>query len=217
MPKRDRPRLRVIQGTAPQSLRPRAATRPQPAVESTGRTADATGVTQLEFAVLRFAATLALGVLALSLAVLTRMEPQLGVALVLAAVLAGALAPTLVASAQGRARRRRVRRALPMALDLLAIFIAAGLSLESALRRLAELRNDAFAEELRCVLAERKFESGVASLRELGRRTGLGEITALADRLSSTDRFGARAADVVRDELARLRTAGRQISRDANG
>jgi pilus assembly protein TadC len=199
MPEKARPPLRVIDGALPR--RPESvasedrARRPSPPVDTSA----------FERAVLAFAAALAAGILALSLAVLGRTPPAVGLGAVLLAVLIGAIAPGVVFRARARARRRRLRRALPLALDLLAIFIAAGLSLESALRRLAELRNDAFSEELRRVLADRGTDSGVSALREFASRTRLVEVAELAERLAGSDPLGARTADVVRDQLARLR------------
>jgi Flp pilus assembly protein TadB len=202
---RERPTLRVIEGTPPETVRSRSVAESRATAQSAERATDPLALSGLEWGILRFATSLAAGMLALSLAVFARLAPHVGLGLVLAAVLCGALAPALLRAARQEARRRRVRRALPLALDLLAIFIAAGLSLESALRRLAELRNDAFAEELRRVLGDRKTDSGVAALRELAKRTGLIEVAELADRLATSDRFGSRTADVLRDQLARLR------------
>ncbi len=111
-------------------------------------------------------------------------------------------------------RQRRITVGLPDALDLLVVCVEAGLGLDQAVARVGqELRiaHPDLSDELHLVILEvRVGKSREEALRELGVRTGVEDVKALAAMLIQTDRFGTDLARSLRVHSDNLRTKRRQ-------
>lgn len=111
-------------------------------------------------------------------------------------------------------RQRRLSKALPNALDMMVISVEAGLGLDAALQRVGEemgLASPDLAEELRLTSLElRAGKSRMEAFKNIGIRTGVDEIQALAALLIQTDRFGTSIADAIRVHAGGMRTKRRQ-------
>jgi tight adherence protein C len=128
--------------------------------------------------------------------------PGRAIAIVAAAAVAGHFAPALLVANLAARRRQAVARGLPDAIDLLVICAEAGLSIEVALARTA--RELAPAQPvLAAELHHTAIELGLLPNRadgfaNLARRLGLPQVTALADMLVQTERFGTPLAQALR-------------------
>jgi len=113
-----------------------------------------------------------------------------------------------------RRRQHRLRLALPDALDLLVVCVEAGLALDQAILRISQelrLTHPALTDELHLLNLEMRVgKKRTDALRELGDRTGVDDIKALAAMLIQTDRFGTSLAQSLRVHADSLRTKRRQ-------
>jgi tight adherence protein C len=129
-------------------------------------------------------------------------EPLRAIVIIGAGVLAGYLAPRLLAANLAARRRQAIAGGLPDAIDLLVICAEAGLSIDVALRRTA--RELAPAQPLLAAeLHQTAIELGLLpnradSFANLSRRLALPQVTALADMLVQTERFGTPLAQALR-------------------
>ena len=143
-----------------------------------------------------------------------------------AGVLAGAvaasfgwLAPAYQIKRRIRKRQLSLQRALPDTLDLLVVCVEAGLGLNQALVRVSEEIehvSEIMSEEL--VLANLEIRAGTPrdeALRNLGERTGLGDLKSLTAMLVQTDRFGTSIATALRVHSDTMRTKRRQRAEEA--
>ena len=135
---------------------------------------------------------------------------------------AGALAwigPSAVLSRKIRLRKKEIQRALPDALDMLVICVEAGLGLNQALLRVSEeveTMSPVLSEELQIVNLEmRAGTPREDALRNLGERTDVPDLRALATMLIQTDRFGTSIAQALRVHSDTLRTKRRQRAEEA--
>jgi len=115
-----------------------------------------------------------------------------------------------------RQRQERIRRSVPDALDLLVVCVAAGISLDAAILRVAReirLAHTDLAHELAVV--NRKTNAGIprdAALRGLWQRTGVEEIRALVSSMIQSEKWGTSVATVLRVSAETLRRKRRQIA-----
>lgn len=137
-------------------------------------------------------------------------------------LLAGTLAwfgPSAVLSRKIRLRKKEIQKALPDALDMLVICVEAGLGLNQALFRVSEeveTMSPVLAEELQIVNLEmRAGTPREDALRNLGERTDVVDLRALATMLIQTDRFGTSIAQALRVHSDTLRTKRRQRAEEA--
>ena len=99
-------------------------------------------------------------------------------------------------------RQKILRRSFPDALDLLIVCSEAGLSLDSALQKVASeinLSQPVLAEELNIVITE--IRVGIdrnKALQRLVERTGVDEIRGLVSALSQSMRFGTSIIDTMK-------------------
>ncbi len=118
-----------------------------------------------------------------------------------------------------RLRQKEIQKALPDALDMLVICVEAGLGLNQALVRVSdevETMSPVLAEELQIVNLEmRAGTPREDALRNLGERTGVPDLRALATMLIQTDRFGTSIAQALRVHSDTLRTKRRQRAEEA--
>jgi Flp pilus assembly protein TadB len=115
-------------------------------------------------------------------------------------VLAGVVLPPYLLRDQAQARRDQVRAALPGLLDLTGVLLAAGNSLEAAIRTAAAAHQDWTHQQLQHALhaAALSRQPAADALDQLGRRLGVAELTQLADGLAMAEREGA----AMRESLA---------------
>jgi tight adherence protein C len=131
----------------------------------------------------------------------------------------GWLMPDRLVVVKSRARGRRLRSAIPSALDILAISLEAGQSLDVALMDAARALRTAYrdlSEELFQVRLELRASSSRAdALRRLATRTGEPDIRKLSTLLIDADRFGTTLGPALRSHARMLRTRFRQQGQEA--
>jgi tight adherence protein C len=134
-------------------------------------------------------------------------------------VLPAWFAPRLWLRQRVAARQKEIQRALPDTLDLLIVCVEAGLGLNQALTRVAreiEGVSPAMGGELRVVNLEiRAGTPREDAFRNLGARTGVEDLRALATMLIQADRFGTSIAQGLRVQAEALRTKRRQRAEEA--
>lgn len=107
---------------------------------------------------------------------------------------------------------------LPDALDLMVVCVEAGLGLDQAMRKVAEEMAKSYAvlsEEFR--LSNLQLQMGAARndvLHELGQRTGVDDLKALAAILIQADKFGSSVAQALRVQSDSMRTRRRQMAEE---
>ena len=131
----------------------------------------------------------------------------------------GWLLPRFYLKRRIRLRQKELQKALADALDLMVVGVEAGLGLNQALQRVAEEIgpvSEAMSDELSLVnLQIRAGSSREEALRELGERTDVPDLRALAAMLIQTDRFGTSIARALRIHAETLRTKRRQRAEEA--
>jgi len=113
-----------------------------------------------------------------------------------------------------KARQTVLRLGLPDALDLIIICMEAGLGLDRALQRAGEemrVSLPEMAEELEVRALEQKAgRSRGDTWKNMGERTGVESIRALASILTQADKFGTSVGKALRGHAEALRTRRRQ-------
>jgi tight adherence protein C len=157
----------------------------------------------------RVALAAVLSILAVAPAILLPQLP-LKIAVVVIAAGIGFVAPGMFIDARRKARQRTIVRTLPDAIDLMVVCVEAGLSLASALNRVASefyRASPVLAGEFRLTVLETQAGKSLAqSLRTLGVRNGVQDLSTLASALIQTERLGTRVADTLRVQADGLRT-----------
>jgi tight adherence protein C len=133
---------------------------------------------------------------------------------------AGAMfyAPEIVVWFITRRRKDQIFLGLPDALDLMVVCVEAGLGLDQAMRKVSEEMKKSYpviASEFG--LANFQLQMGRARtevLRELGIRTGVDDVRALAGILIQADKFGSSIAQALRVQSDSMRTRRRQIAEE---
>jgi tight adherence protein C len=115
-------------------------------------------------------------------------------------------------------RKKQVFLTLPDALDLLVVCVESGLGLDAAMRKVTdEMKGHAkvICEEL--ALANLQLQMGRSRrevLHDLGVRTGVDDMKALAAILIQADRFGSSIAQALRVQSDSMRVRRRQIAEE---
>jgi tight adherence protein C len=126
-------------------------------------------------------------------------------------MVAGYILPEVWLNARVRQRQRAVLRALPNALDLLAISVEAGLSLDAAMLEVVHKWNNPFSEELSNVLADLKVgKSRRDALRGLAHRTEVPEVTTFVSALIQADEVGLSIGRTLAVQAEQIRLRQRQ-------
>ncbi|MFT5525405.1 MAG: tight adherence protein C [Pirellulaceae bacterium] len=126
--------------------------------------------------------------------------------------------PELVLMFLGMKRKEKIFLALPDALDLMVVCVEAGLALDQAMRKVAdELKktHPILADEFG--LCNGQMQMGKTRgevLQELGARTGVDDLRALASILIQADKFGSSVAKALRVQSDSMRTRRRQIAEE---
>ena len=117
-----------------------------------------------------------------------------------------------------RGRQEKIFLSLPDALDLLVVCVEAGLGLDAGMRRVAEELEDTAHEvcsELN--LANMQLNMGRPRrevLHDLGVRTGVDDVKALAAILIQADKFGSSIAQALRVQSDSMRVKRRQLAEE---
>lgn len=117
-----------------------------------------------------------------------------------------------------RGRQEKIFLSLPDALDLLVVCVEAGLGLDAGMRRVAEELYDSAPEM--CTefnMANMQLQMGRPRrevLHDLGVRTGVDDMKALAAILIQADKFGSSIAQALRVQSDTMRVKRRQMAEE---
>lgn len=117
-----------------------------------------------------------------------------------------------------RSRKQSIFLGLPDALDLMVVCVEAGLGLDQAMRKVSEEMKKTFrviADEF--ALSNLQLQMGrprATVLHELGIRTGVDDVRALAAILIQADKFGSSIAQALRVQSDSMRTRRRQLAEE---
>jgi tight adherence protein C len=115
-------------------------------------------------------------------------------------------------------RQQEIFLSLPDALDLLVVCVESGLGLDAAMRKVTdEMKGHAKVISEEFALANLQLQMGRPRrevLHDLGIRTGVDDVKALAAILIQADRFGASIAQALRVQSDSMRTKRRQIAEE---
>ena len=134
---------------------------------------------------------------------------QSPIGLVVAAACAGFgwLFPDLWLRSAATRRADEIERQAPLAIDLIASAVAAGISIDDAIRGAANSASGPLRAELETVSANLALgHRRAAELRDLGERTASPSLMRLATALRISDRLGVPLAAGLRRQAARTRT-----------
>lgn len=127
----------------------------------------------------------------------------------------GLLAPRFVIGARARARAQRIVSELPDALDLLAVFVSAGLGLEGAMAKLAETMHGPLADELSIVLTETRVGVGRRdALERFAARVGAREVSAFVRAVVQGEQLGTSLAETLRIQATESRLRRRAAAEE---
>jgi tight adherence protein C len=117
-----------------------------------------------------------------------------------------------------RARQNNIFFGLPDALDLMVVCVEAGLGLDQAMRKVSDEMKKTYvviAEEFGlCNLQLQMGRSRNEVLHELGARTGVDDLKALAAILIQADKFGSSVAQALRVQSDSMRVRRRQLAEE---
>jgi tight adherence protein C len=126
--------------------------------------------------------------------------------------------PELIVAFLGSRRKQAIFLALPDALDLMVVCVEAGLGLDQAMRKVADemkrtyrILSDEFAlSNFQLQMGRKRSEV----LHELGARTGVSDLRALAAVLIQADKFGSSVAQALRTQSDSMRIRRRQLAEE---
>jgi tight adherence protein C len=137
---------------------------------------------------------------------LVLLSSPVGLVLAAGCVLFGWLYPDLWLRGAASRRAERIERDAPLAIDLIASAVAAGISIDDAIRAAAEAASGPLRAELDAVSANLMLGSRRnAELRDLGERTASPSLARLAAALRISDRLGVPLAAGLRRQASRSR------------
>lgn len=117
-----------------------------------------------------------------------------------------------------KSRQDNIFYGLPDALDLMVVCVEAGLGLDQAMRKVAEEMKKSYriiAEEFGlCNLQLQMGRARSEVLHDLGARTGVDDLKALAAILIQADKFGSSVAQALRVQSDSMRTRRRQMAEE---
>lgn len=126
--------------------------------------------------------------------------------------------PMLALSQLVRRRKMQIFLGLPDALDLLVVCVEAGLGLDQAMRRVATEMKKSYrviADEFGlCNLHLQMGRARNQVLSDLGARTGVDDLRALASILIQADKFGSSIANALRVQSDAMRIRRQQIAEE---
>lgn len=139
----------------------------------------------------------------------------------MASVVVGGLGfylPEALLTLMKMSRQQKIFLQLPDALDLLVVCVEAGLGLDAGMRRVSEELNETAPEVCNeLATANMQLQMGKPRrevLHDLGIRTGVDDMRALAAILIQADRFGSSIARALRVQSDSMRTKRRQMAEE---
>lgn len=131
---------------------------------------------------------------------------------------AGFYIPEAMLTLLKMSRQQKIFLQLPDALDLLVVCVEAGLGLDAGMRRVSEELSSAAPEVCQeLATANMQLQMGKPRrevLHDLGIRTGVDDMRALAAILIQADRFGSSIAQALRVQSDSMRTKRRQMAEE---
>jgi tight adherence protein C len=173
------------------------------------------GLGPVELLGLQFGMALAGTIVGLLGATLTDASDWQFLTVVLGGTLIGYFLPSLVVDALARRRKDAIRKALPGSLDMLALSVEAGLSLDGAFAQVAHRWLTPLSEEFRSVLLE--FQMGRdrrQALQDMAIRTGLSDVMRFTTAVVQADMLGVPLSRVLFEQAADMRLRRRQRAED---
>jgi tight adherence protein C len=139
---------------------------------------------------------------------LVLLQSPVGVLVAAGCAVFGWLYPDLWLRSAATRRANEIERQAPLAIDLIASAVAAGISIDEAIRGAAASASGPLRAELEAVSANLVLgHRRAAELRDLGERTASPSLMRLATALRISDRLGVPLAAGLRRQAARTRTA----------
>ncbi|HEX6488419.1 MAG TPA: type II secretion system F family protein [Candidatus Dormibacteraeota bacterium] len=172
------------------------------------------GLSSTDFMVVRYVATVVLGLAGLLLGWLSQSPVWL---IVFTAVggATGLFYPRLWLDQKVRGRRKEIQKSLPDALDLLTIAVEAGLGFDAALARVTDKFKNALADEFATVLQETRLgRPRLESLDDMGRRTGVEDLHNFVQAVIQSEQMGVGIARVLRIQSDEIRRRRRQRAQE---
>jgi len=130
----------------------------------------------------------------------------------------GLFIPSMVLKFMGSRRKQQVFLGLPDALDLMVVCVEAGLGLDQAMRKVSEEMKKSYrviAEEFgMCNFHLQMGRARNQVLQDLGARTGVDDLRALASILIQADKFGSSIATALRVQSDSMRVRRQQIAEE---
>jgi len=131
---------------------------------------------------------------------------------------AGLMLPAMVLRFLGKQRKQQIFLGLPDALDLMVVCVESGLGLDLAMRKVSEemkKSHTTIASEFSlCNFQLQMGRSRNQVLQDLGRRTGVDELRALASILIQADKFGSSISAALRVQSDAMRVRRQQIAEE---
>jgi tight adherence protein C len=143
---------------------------------------------------------------------------QMGITYIVFAAAAGYYAPGFVVEHIKKSRAEAIFLALPDALDLMVVCVEAGLGLDTAMRRVTSEMTAScpvLCEEF--AIANFQVQMGRARkdvLRDLGIRTGVEDMRALAAVIIQAEKFGSSIGAALRVQSDSMRLKRRQLAEE---
>jgi tight adherence protein C len=126
--------------------------------------------------------------------------------------------PDIVVALIGSQRKQAIFHALPDALDLMVVCVEAGLGLDQAMRKVSdEMKRSYPALSQDFAITNFQLQMGRPrgeALHELGVRTGVSDLRALAGVLIQADKYGSSIAQALRVQSDSMRTRRRQLAEE---
>lgn len=139
----------------------------------------------------------------------------IGWALLVPIALAGFFLPDLLIYNSGLKRTDEIAKELPDALDLLNLCVESGLSLQSALSRVATHQQGPVAQEFGRVLQETQLGVGRSEAFDaLGKRSQQPDMERFAAAMVQVDRLGVPIASVLREQANQMRVKRHSRARE---
>ena len=174
------------------------------------------GLTPVAFYAIKMAIASATFIVAVVVAVFVAPSLLAGAVISFAGGAVGFLAPNLWLRSRVDARKAEIRRELPDMLDMLTISVEAGLGFDAALAKYVKNGTGPLSEEFSRALQE--IQAGVTrreTLRRLGRRTDVSDLTSFISSMVQADILGTSVAHVLRTQSAEMRLRRRQRAEEA--
>jgi tight adherence protein C len=160
-----------------------------------------------------------LGLLGFLLGLFFHLKPLQVFLVTLIGILVGAFIPKIWVASKIIRRREEIRHSVASVLDLMVVCVEAGLSLNAAIKKIAEetaQSHKSLSEELNLVNQEILIgKTRANAFRNLARRTGVEELRSLAVMLIQADKLGTSIGNSLRVLANSLRVKRRQRAEEA--